>query len=263
MASRGRGRGQCSDGKKSEHSKRTPKSIEELAKYLHSLDERNLDIYGTEFAGMVYRYANSEEKVSDVVKLVFDTTIASRDYSALGSCVCDFIINKGPADTAAFGSNFLRKLLNHFEPEVKNMESIRSKSIEHWLGIFAFFCEVYHNVKINDEPITLVGKSILQIMETMLSDSDTIDEEIDTICTKLKVCGRLLEDQDPVLMNNILNTLRKQVIHGKRSCQRKCLIMEVIELKQLGWADRTGSVDKFYADALADAVTEDEVGSYN
>ena len=260
MASRGRGRGQSSDSKRSEYLKRTPKSIDELAKYLHSLDERNLDIYGTEFAGMVCRYADTEDKVSEVVKLVFDTTVTSRDYSVLGSCVCDFIIHKGPADTVTFGSNFLRNLLSCFQSQVKKRRITRNKSIEHWLGIFAFLCEVYHNIKINGEPITIVGKSILQIIDAMLSDSDTVDDEIDTICTKLKVCGRSLEDQDPVFMDNILNTLRRQVIHGKRSCQRRCLIMEVIELKLLGWSDKTGSVNKFYADALADAVTEDEVG---
>lgn len=223
MASRGRGRGLSSDdSKKSEHVKRTPKSIDELAKCLHRLDERNLDAYGAEFAGMVHRYANDEVKVLEVVKLIFDTTAASRDYSVLGSCVCELLMDSGHAST--FGSNFLRKLLNRFHSEIKNSKDVRSKSIEHWLGVFAFLCEIYRKIKISGEPITVVGRSILQNTDKMLNDSDTIDDEIDVICTKLKVCGKLLEEQDPALMENILGTLRRQVIHKKSSCQRRCLI---------------------------------------
>lgn len=258
-ASRGRGRGLSSDpSKKSEDGKRTPKSIGELAKYLHSLDERNLDAYGAEFAGMVRRYADDEVKVSEVIKLIFDTTVASRDYSVLGACVCKLIIDSEHAST--FGSDFLRRLLTRFQSEIKNSKDTRSKSIEQWLGVFAFLCEIYCKIKISGEPITVVGKSILQNAEKILYNSDTVDDEIDVLCTKLKVCGKLLEEQDPALMENILGTLRRQVIRGGGSCQRRCFIMEVIELKQLGWTDRTGSVDKFYADALPDAVAEDEVG---
>lgn len=261
MASRGRGRGQSSDFRKSE--KKVPKSIDELARYLHSLDESNVDVYGAEFAGMVRRYADSETKVSEVVQLVFDTTVASKEYSVLGSRVCELIVHERPTDSGHTGplfvSDFLKGLLKHFQSEVKEMKRIRSKSIEHWLGIFAFLCEIYHKVKISGKPITVVGKSILQNIDNMLNNPDTIDDEIDTICNKLKVCGKLLEEQDIDLMKNILGILRKQVISGKSTCQRRCLIMEVIEFRQLGWADQTGSLDKFYADALADAMVEDEV----
>jgi effector-binding domain-containing protein len=252
MAGRGRGRGR--ESSKNERDKRIPRTIDELAKYLHSLNEKNLDVYGTEFSSMVCGYADDETKVAEVVQLVFETTIASQEYSVLGSCVCD-IIHKGSTDT---GSKFLRKLLNNFQFEVKRSKEIRSKSIEHWLGIFAFLCEIYNKIRINREPIEVVGKSILQIIDMMLNDSDTIDDEVDTICTKLKVCGKSLEQQDCGKIENILGLLRQEVIRGKCSHRRRCLIMEVIELKQLGWNDKSGYVDRFYTDALADAVVEDE-----
>lgn len=260
MASRGRGRGQSTDGRKGEHAvKRIPKSVEELARYLHSLDETNLDIYGMEFAGMVHRYADSESKITEVVKLIFDTTVASREFSVLGASVCEFIIDERSHENKGTG-NFLHKLLKLFQSVVQDIQKVRSKSIEDWLGVFAFLCEIYHKIRISGKPITVVGKSILQNIEKMLNDPDAIDDEIDTICTKLKVCGKLLEEQDFELVEDIFVTLRRQVISGKSSCQRRCFIMELIELKQLGWANQTKSVDTFYADALADAITEDEVG---
>lgn len=260
MTSRGRGRGQSSDSRKSERSeKMVPRSIDELARYLHSLNQSNLHLYGEEFASMVRTYADNETRISEAMTLVFDTTVANREYSVLGSRVCELIVHERRGDSDVFGSDFLRKLLKYFQSKVKEMKQIRSESIEHWLGIFAFLCEVYHKVKISDQPITVVGKSILQNIENMLNDPDTIDAEIDTICNKLKVCGKLLEEQDINSLENIFCILRKLVISGKSTCQRRCLIMEAIEFRQLGWADQTGTLDKFYADALADAVVEDEV----
>lgn len=251
---RGRGRGvkEVNDGLV----KKTPKSIEEISRYLHSLDERNINVYGKEFACMVCRYvANNEDKINEVVKLIFDTTVASRDYSTLGCDVCKFIIEYDPT----VGSEFLRKLLKHFQTEIKRMKEIRTKSVEEWLGVFAFLCEIYQKIQIGGKVIAVVGKSVLANIEKMIDDPDTIDDEIDVICTKVKGCGKLLEEQDCDSLERIFETLRKQIIAKKSSCQRRCLLMELIELKQLGWDDRTGRVSKFYIDALADAIVEDEV----
>ena len=140
------------------------------------------------------------------------------------------------------------------------MKEIRSNSIELWLGIFAFLCEIYHSIKVAGEPMKVVGTAILHNIESMLGNKDVVDDEFDCICTKLKVCGRLLEEQEPTRIGKILDTLRKHVISGKSSCQRRCYIMELIEFKQLGWTDAGGSLDKFYVDAIADAIAQDEVG---
>lgn len=266
MAGRGRARGQAvsETGKKKEPSTsrkppQTPKNIDELAEYLYSLNEGNLDIHGSEFADMVVRFADNETKLIKTVDLVFDTTVASREYSELGGSVCELIVRR---EEGNFGSIFLKKLLQRFQSEVKHMEEIRNKSIEGWLGVFSFLCEVYRKIKVGNKPITIVGKNILQYICTMLSNSDVIDDEIDTICTKLKVCGRMLEEQSDGL-EKVIVEFRKQVIHKKSSCWRRCVIMELIELRLLGWNDHSGNLDKFYVDAIADAMVEDEVGENN
>ena len=205
----------------------------------------------------VQRYADSDSKLTEVVKLIFDTTVANREYSILGCGVCKYIHEK---TGDKFGSEFLQKLLQHFQSEIKCMKEIRSKSIEHWLGIFGFLCDMYHTIKISGNPIKVIGKSIIQNIEKMLNDPDTIDDEIDVICSKLKACGKYLEEQHPDLIENIFVTFRQQVISSKSSCQRRCLIMELIELKGMGWVDQTSDINRFYADALADAITEDEIG---
>lgn len=266
MASRGRGRGLGGVGKprNSESMKkhpRVPKSVDDLAEYLHSLNERNLEIYGPEFADMVLNFVDDDKKLVDTVKLIFNSAVASRDYSKLGSGVCKIIIERGSEDgnTGTVSTKFLEKLLQCFQSKVRDMKEIRSKSIEQWLGIFAFLCDVYNDIKVNGQSIKVVGKAIIQKISGMVCECDVIDDEIDTVCTKLKTCGRLLEEQDSNSLEEILITLRKQVISKKSSCQRRCVIMELIELKQMGWIDHSGNLDKFYVDALADAIVEDEL----
>lgn len=266
MATSNRGRGRpygqdASERHKDLQPKRKPipKSIEELSQYLHSLNEQNVEIHGFEFANMVHMFSGNEIKLSGVVDLIFNTACAHRDYSTLGAKVCMFIIC-GEVDER-IGTQFRQKLLLRFQSEVARMREIRNGSIEKWLGIFAFLCEVYSQVTVSGMPIQIVGKAIIQNIEIMVNDSDVIDDEIDCICSKLKTCGKSLEDQFPNKLKNILTSLRKHVISKKSSCQRRCDIMEIIELKHLGWNDSTRSLDEFYVDARADAVVEDEINA--
>lgn len=270
MASRGRGRGLISEaGRKTQSAKkqspRTPRSFEELTEYLYSLNEGNIHIHGAEFADMVIRFADNESKLAKTVDLIFDTTIESRDYSKLGGTVCQLIVDRGTQDgnSSTVGSDFKQKLLRRFQSELKANEEIRARSIEQWLGIFAFLCEVYFKIKVGGAPISVVGNAILKYTDKMLANPDIIDDEVDTICMKLKKCGKLLEHQDAGMMEKIITALRKQVISSKSSCQRRCVIMELIELKQLGWNDISGKLDDFYIDAITDAIVEDEIGGEN
>ena len=269
MASRarGRGRGLASEAVKQptsskKQSPRTPRSIEELGEYLYSLNEGNIGIHGTEFADMVLRFADSNEKLASAVDLIFDTTVESRDHSELGSTVCRLIVERGTdGNTSAVSSGFKQKLLKRFQSEMKSSQEIRKKSIEQWLGIFAFLCDVYRKIKAaGGKPISVVGKSILTNVQTMLTNPDTIDDEIETVCSKLKKCGETLEKEDAAVMEGVIVALRKEVISSKSSCQRRCFAMELIEYRQLGWKDTSGKLDDFYIDAITDAIVEDEVG---
>lgn len=266
MAHRGRGRGQGTASRdigaiQKKPALRTPKSIDELARYLHTLNESNLHIHGSEFADMVLRFAADEAKVEGTINLIFDTTVASRQYSSLGAEVCRLIIQGGSNKEESQGivcTTFRLKLLKRFQAEVKEMKAIRKNSIEHWLGIFAFLCEVYSKIKVGDKPIAVIGKAILKHIHTMLEEDDTIDDEIDCICSKLKVCGKTLEEDSPGVFANIFTSLRKQVINKNSSCLRRCYILEIIEFKYLGWSDSARCLDRFYSDAIADAAVEDE-----
>ena len=230
-----------------------PKSIDELARWWYLTGDRDVgNTHGIEFATMVCGFATNESRVMDAVNLIFDTIVVNKDYSCLGSKVCKLIVQGGSHhhraqhEINALHSVFMHQLLSRFQFEVNRMKETRSKSIELWLGIFAFLCEIYRTIQVGGEPIQVVGKAILQTVEIMLGFVDSVDEEFNCICTKMKVCGQLLEKQAPIQVEKIFDSLRQHVISDKSSCKRRCYIMELIELKQLGWTDPTGSINNFY-----------------
>jgi len=92
-------------------------------------------------------------------------------------------------------------------------------------------CEVYGNIRVAGVPIKVYGVAILKLILQMLTDGDTIDDEIDCICSKL---------------------FRKQVISKESSSVRRCFILKIVEFRQIGWSDPDKSLDRFYSDAIAD-----------
>jgi len=104
---------------------------------------------------------------------------------------------------------------------VRQIKEIRGVSIEKWLGVFCFLCEVYGKIRVAGVPIKVYGVAILKLTLQMLTDEDTIDDEIDCICSKLKVCGKFLATDSPDKVENIFIEFRKQVISKESSSVRR------------------------------------------
>lgn len=283
MASRGRGRGREPQSLKQDPSQPTPhtrasrpggaasagktkipSSLQELNKYLTSLNESNFETYGGVFADMVLGYSSNAAKLREAVDLLFDTTVSNRDDAPLGAKVCERIVT-APAcssesdESVARRTDFRKTLLGRFQVEFSRKEETRARSIEAWLSVFAFLCEIYARVKVSDEPVRVVGKAILSAMHYLLDVDDVVDDEVDCVCTSLKQCGCYLDQQAAAEVEKLICLLRTRAISGKTNCRVRCLIMEVLELRQRSWRDPEGKLESFYVDALADAVAEDEL----
>lgn len=249
---------------------KVPGSVEGLGTYLRSLNESNFKSYGGMFADMVLGYCVNESKLQEAVDLIFDTTVSDRDNAELGAKVCANIAmppcgsSEGgaaqePEAKSAIRAGFRKVLLKKFQAEYKKKEQLRTTSIETWLSVFAFLCDVYVRITIGGKPIVIIGKAILTTMDFLLNLSDVIDDEIDCICTSLKFCGKHLEQQSPQELKKVVNLLRTRAIASKTSCRVRCLILELLELRQMRWADPEKTLDEFYADGLFDAIAQDEV----
>ena len=256
--SRGRGVGSACKSKGEAKPSRNVKTIDDLSSYLYSLSLSNIDVYGNEFADMVLGFATDvdDNKLEEVVDLIFETTIEDKEHSELGAEVCRQIMKKDDPKCVVL----LEKLSKAFQGHVKQMKEIRRVSIEKWLGVFSFLCEIFGRIRVAGAPIKVLGLGIVKLIVQMLTDRDTIDDEIDCICSKLKSCGHLLSTEFPDKIENIFMEFRKQVISKESSSIRRCYILEIIEFRQMGWSDPSKLLDKFYPDAIADAVAADESG---
>ena len=244
-----------------------PGNIEGLTTYLNSLNESNIKTYGSMFADMVIGYSSNKKKLEEAVRIIFNTTVQDRDSATLGAVICEKIAmapSPGePETTTTIRAEFRKALLAVFQAEFARRKEIRSHSIEAWLSVFTFLCELYVRIKVGDQPILVVGKAILSTMDYLLSLDDSLDDELDCVCTNLKLCGRFLEMQGSQQVEKLITSLRARAITKKTSCRVRCLIMEVLEFRSMGWNDPERKLEDFYVDALADAVAEDELSEDN
>jgi hypothetical protein len=266
MATRGRGRLTAANKSRStqpihhERQAKSPKTIGELTKHLYSLNEGNLSAYGEAFVNMTLEFAQNEDNMSQAVQLIFDTTVQSRDNVELGAKICQKIVTSlglDPELKKAQRNEFRRLLLGRFQDEYKNKETTRKLSIESWLSIFAFLYEVFSCVLVNNQPITVVGKAIISTIEWLLSLRDVDDDEVECICECLKKCGKNLEVINSDKIAGIACLLRIKAISHACSCRARCVIMEMLEYRAMGWLDKNKELDRFYMDAIADASVED------
>lgn len=271
MATRGRGRASVGNISKtseqlpSGRKAKSPKSIKELSDYLQTLSVDNISHYGQMFADMVLDFisiSTSQDNMTSTIELIFTTTVESREYTSLGAKVCQKIVMSLPSDSdqkKAQRNLFRKTLLGRFQSEYGNREMTRKVSIESWLAIFSFLCEIFNCIQVNDKPLAVIGKAILSGMEWILSLKDIIDDEIECICEKLKVLGKTLEaiSRDKVL--SVFCLLRTKIISQSTSCRSRCIILELIEFRAMGWIDKDNELDTFYMDAVADATAEDDL----
>ena len=271
MATRGRGRGGRMGGNRpkpvdQQSSERKPKpikSLSELSEYLQSLNESNFLNYGQIFSDMAIEFAgSSSENMRATVDLIFDTTVESRDYIQLGARVCQKIITLIPSDAdlkRTHRSSFRKALLTRFQSEYLKKDTTRTTSIEAWLTIFSFLCEIFHCIRVNDQPVIVIGNAILSTMDWLLNLPDVIEDEIECICEKLKIIGPMLESASAEKTSLVFSSLRTKVISRMTSCRSRCIALEVIEYRAMGWEDKKNELESFYMDAIADATAEDDL----
>ena len=258
MASRGRGQRATQVLAEATKPSKAPPNVQELGKYLKKLGEANLSTYGTTFADMVREYVSDNSgKLQEAVNLIFDTTVESKENAVLGAKLCERIMT--PTDKQAVEATaFRRAMLSRIQEKYQRRREIRAKSIEMWLGIFAFLCELFLRIKVQDKPVPVMGKAILSTSIWMLELSECDDDEVDCICVELKRIGSLLELVSPDQVRKVVSLLRERVITSKSTARVRCLALEVLEYCAMGWKDSKQQLHQFFIDALPDAVGEDE-----
>ena len=213
--------------------------------------------HGGTFADMFWEFCSNEERFQEAVGLITGTTIADREYVHLGVLTCKLIMDKNESESA----KFRQALMQWFQQEFRAKAETRHESIEKWLSIFAFMCEIYASVLVSGQPIAVLGRAVYSAIEFLLEQPDRDDDEVDCICSSIKLCSQNLETTDKSKMDSLMDRLRAAVISKESSCRVRCLMLEVLELRAMGWRDTSKTLEQFYVDGLMDAIAKDEVGS--
>lgn len=271
---RGKGRGippQSADPGRYHQAQRThktPSDVAGLSVYLESLNDGKLASYGKMFANMVLDYSSNDRRLQEAVELIFTKTTKDRENSSFGAKICSLIVEPGEStaeqvDTTDKRTSFRKALLQRFQTDYKNRQSIRSQSIEAWLAVYTFLYELFLRVQVQGQPIKVVGGALSSASSWLLKLEDCDDDEIECVCSCLKLVGHLLEQTSPDQVKEIVRLLRTKAISRQSSSRVRCLILEVLEFRAFGWKDPDGDIDMFYCDALPDAIADDELSSLN
>ena len=243
---------------------KTPKDEAGLNVYLESLNEGNLASFGSMFTNMVIDYSSSDRRLQEAVDLIFTKTTKDRENASFGAKICSLIVEPGestaePIDTTERRTKFRKALLQKFQTDYKNRQSIRSQSIEAWLAVYTFLYELFLRVQVQGQPIKVVGGAISSASSWLLNIEDCDDDEIECVCTCLKLVGHLLEQTSSDQVKEIVRLLRTKAISRQSSSRVRCLILEVLEYQCI-WLERFRLVKliNFTAD-LPDAIAERSV----
>ena len=241
-----------------------PSSLDQLKEYLYSLTHDNFGRFGEKFGQMARGYLIVKTKeVNAVASMVLEAAVNSKETTKLGAMVCKAIIypdcdglpeeQRGPAK--AFRNTVIGLLHNKYEGK----KQIRKKSIESWLAVFSFLCDLYHYLHLpSGKALTLIGKTILEACKFMLENDDCDDDEIECMCLHLKSNGKMLEAENPLEVERVVSELRTRVISRKTTERSRCLCMDLIEYRAKGYCDPDNKLSDYYLVALQDAIANDE-----
>ena len=252
--------GSCS-GKSGEMND-VPTSLDQLKEYLYSLTPGNFGKFGEKFGLMARGYLTIKPKELNAVgSMVLEAAMDSKETTQLGAMVCKVIIypNSLPDEQQNAAKTFRNIIIELLHKKYEEKKQIRKNSIEFWLAIFSFMCDLYHYLHVpSGKAFHFIGKTILEACKFMLDNDDCDDDEVESMCWHLKNNGKMLEEESPMDTEHVVSELRTRVISRKSTERVRCLCMDLIEYRARGYCDPDNKLSDYYLVALQDAVANDE-----
>ena len=115
-----------------------------------------------QFADLVHKYmSGSSVSLNQTLNLIFDTVVGCKENAILEAKVCGAIMiatNRYEKEA----TTFYQAMLLRIQAEHNRREETRAQSIEAWLSIFAFVCELFLTIRIQRRPIPVMEKPFCQ-----------------------------------------------------------------------------------------------------
>lgn len=186
--------------------------------------------------------ARSEETLAQVVTAIYAKAVSDRSFAATAAKLCDKM-----AMFMVEGTKFRSLLLNLLQRDFSSREQLQQADVEKWLGFITFLCEVFGAMRSSSgEPYRVLVCPIYTCLRELLESREVKEDAILCCSMELQSTGRLLEEQLPEMMTDLLATVRDKMLCPSESPLTRSLLMEVIELHAHRWSPLESLTTQYY-----------------
>ncbi|XP_059505774.1 CBP80/20-dependent translation initiation factor isoform X5 [Stegostoma tigrinum] len=218
--------------------------MDKLIEILNSMRNNNSDVDSnlTTFMEEAQNSTNSEEMLSEIVKTIYHKAVTDRSFASTAARLCDkmslFMVE---------GTKFRSLLLNMLQKDFTVRDELQQTDVEHWLGFITFLCEVFGIMRSNTgEPFRVLVCPIYTCLRELLQSQDVKEDAVLCCSMELQSTGKLLEEQLPEMMTELLAAARDKMLGPSESALTRSLLLEVIELHANNWNPLTPTITQYY-----------------
>ncbi|XP_043937686.1 CBP80/20-dependent translation initiation factor [Protopterus annectens] len=186
--------------------------------------------------------ANSEEMLSEIVKTIYQKAATDRSFASTAARLCDKM-----ALFMVEGTKFRSLLLNMLQKDFSMRDKLQQSDVERWLGFITFLCEVFGIMRSSKgEPFRVLVGPIYTCLRELLNSEDMKEDAVLCCSMELQSTGKLLEEQLPEMMVELLAIVRDKMLCPTESALTRSLLLEVIELHANSWNPLTPTIAQYY-----------------
>ncbi|XP_052011672.1 LOW QUALITY PROTEIN: CBP80/20-dependent translation initiation factor [Apodemus sylvaticus] len=221
-----------------------PSKMDRLMELLNSMRNNSSDVDAklTSFMEEAQNSTNSEEMLGEIVRTIYQKAVSDRSFAFTAAKLCDKM-----ALFMVEGTKFRSLLLNMLQKDFTVREELQQQDVERWLGFITFLCEVFGTMRSsNGEPFRVLVCPIYTCLRELLQSQDVKEDAVLCCSMELQSTGRLLEEQLPEMMTELLASARDKMLCPSESMLTRSLLLEVIELHANSWNPLTPPITQYY-----------------
>ncbi|NXR17358.1 CTIF factor, partial [Cinclus mexicanus] len=218
--------------------------MDKLIEILNSMRNNSSDVDSklTTFMEEAQNSTNSEEMLGEIVKTIYQKAVTDRSFASTAAKLCDKM-----ALFMVEGTKFRSLLLNMLQKDFSMREELQQRDVERWLGFITFLCEVFGTMRSSTgEPFRVLVCPIYTCLRELLQSQNVKEDAVLCCSMELQSTGRLLEEQLPEMMTELLAIARDKMLCPSESMLTRSLLLEVIELHANNWNPLTPTITQYY-----------------
>ncbi|KAM6992954.1 LOW QUALITY PROTEIN: CBP80/20-dependent translation initiation factor-like [Passerculus sandwichensis] len=218
--------------------------MNKLIEILNSMRNSSSDVDSklTTFMDEAQNSTSSEEMPGEIVKTIYQKAVMDHSFASTAAKLCDKM-----ALFMVKGTKFRSLLLNMLQKDFTMREELQQRDVERWLGFITFLCEVFSTMRSSTgEPFRVPVCPIYTCLRELLQSQDVKEDAVLCCSMELQSSGRLLEEQLPEMVTELLAIARDKMRCPSESMLTRSLLLEVIELHANCWNPLMPTITQYY-----------------